>query len=72
MGTALVLAFQVCLLTAPADCREVPPIPLAEGTGLIGCMLAAQPEGAKWVAAHPNYFIARARCIQPERLFAAT
>ena len=62
MAVTLALFFRVCLLADPNSCRELPPLPLAENTSLMGCLLASQMEGAKWVAAHPNHFVAKARC----------
>ena len=72
MAPSLVLAFQMCLTADPSVCTELAPVPLKEELGIIGCALAAQQEGAKWVSAHPNYFVKRARCIAPSKLLAAT
>ena len=57
-----ILVMRVCLIADPAQCRDLPSLPLSEGTTLIGCALAVQIEGAKWQMAHPNWFVARSRC----------
>jgi hypothetical protein len=38
------------------------PLMLQENTSLIGCLMASQIEGAKWVEHNPNYYIQRATC----------
>ena len=43
-----------------AACRELPPIPLQPITTMMGCLMASQVEGAKWVTEHPNHYIQRA------------
>jgi len=58
----LQLIFSVCSIVEGAGCRELPPVPLRENTTLMECAIASQIEGARWVAAHPNYYITRARC----------
>ena len=58
----LVLAMRVCLIADPAQCHDLPPLPLSGGTTMIGCALAVQIEGVKWQMAHPNWFVARSRC----------
>lgn len=65
----LQLIFSVCSIVEGATCQELPPIPLREGTSLMGCAIASQIEGAKWVAAHPNHYIQKATC-QPAGRFA--
>ena len=65
----LLLIFSVCSIVEGATCTELPPIPLQEGTSLMGCVMASQIEGAKWVVAHPNHYIGRATC-QPAGRFA--
>lgn len=58
----LQLVFSVCSIIEGATCRELPPIPLQQGTTIMGCAMASQIEGAKWVTAHPNHYIYRATC----------
>lgn len=58
----LQLVFSVCSIIEGATCRELPPIPLEPGTSIMGCVMASQIEGAKWVVAHPNHYITRATC----------
>ena len=65
----LQLIFSVCSIVEGATCTELPPIPLQQGTSLMGCAIASQVEGAKWAAAHPNHYIQKATC-QPAGHFA--
>lgn len=65
----LELVFTVCSVVQGAECRELNPIPLREETHMIACLMASQIEGAKWVEAHPNFYIARSTC-QPAKTFA--
>jgi hypothetical protein len=39
----------------------------AEYTRLIGCTIAAQVEGAKWVGDHPTFYVSRATCAPSGR-----
>jgi hypothetical protein len=57
-----VLTFTVCSIVQGAACRDLPPMPLNANVGPMGCMIASQIEGAKWVVEHPNFYIHRARC----------
>jgi hypothetical protein len=65
----LELVFTVCSMVQGANCHELQPIRLEENTMMIGCMMASQFEGAKWVETHPNYYLIRATC-QPAGRFA--
>jgi hypothetical protein len=65
----LQLVFSVCSILEGATCNVLPPIPLQQGTTLIGCAVASQIEGAKWIAAHPNHYIQKATC-EPAGRFA--
>jgi hypothetical protein len=65
----LQLVFSVCSIVEGASCRDLPPMPLNEGTTMVGCLMASQVEGAKWVLAHPNQYIRRITC-QPAGRFA--
>jgi hypothetical protein len=67
--TVLQLVFSVCSIVEGASCHELPPMPLQENTTLIACAMASQIEGAKWVAAHPNQYVQKARC-EPAGRFA--
>jgi hypothetical protein len=64
----LQLVFSVCSIVEGA-CHELAPIPLKEDTTMVGCLMASQVEGAKWVASHPNQYISRITC-QPAGRFA--
>jgi hypothetical protein len=65
----LQLVFSVCSIVEGAACHELAPIPLKEDTTMVGCLMASQVEGAKWVASHPNQYISRITC-QPAGRFA--
>ncbi len=69
MSGILQLVFSVCSLVEGATCHELPPIPLQEGTSIIGCVIASQIEGAKWALAHPNQYVTKATC-EPAGRFA--
>jgi hypothetical protein len=56
------LILSVCSIVEGAACRELPPIPLQPSTTMMGCLMASQVEGAKWVTEHPNHYIQRATC----------
>ena len=57
----LELVLTVCSLVQGASCHRLR-IPLRENTQLMGCVIAAQVEGAKWMSSHPNYYVSRATC----------
>lgn len=63
------VVFTVCSIVVGAACRELEPVRLEEHVGLMGCAIATQVEGAKWVESHPNHYIARSTC-QPTRMIA--
>lgn len=63
----LELVFTVCTIVQGANCRLEPPLPLEENTTLVGCLMASQVEGAKWVERNPNYYIHRVVC-RPARI----
>jgi len=65
----LQLVFRVCSIVEGGSCHELPPLPLNEGTTMIGCLMPSQVEGAKWAAAHPNQYIRRITC-EPAGRFA--
>jgi hypothetical protein len=58
----IALILSVCSIVEGAACRELPPIPLQPNTTVMGCLLASQIEGAKWIEEHPNFYIRRATC----------
>ncbi len=64
-----VLIFTVCSIVHGANCQELSPLPLDANMPMIGCAIASQVEGAKWVSGHPNFYIRRATC-QPAGRFA--
>jgi hypothetical protein len=65
----LELVITVCSIVQGANCHSLQPVRLEENTMMIGCMMASQFEGAKWVEEHPNFYITRATC-QPAGRFA--
>ena len=65
----LELVFTVCTVVQGANCHQLAPITLQENTTMVGCMIASQVEGARWVSSHPNFYIQRATC-QPAKTFA--
>ncbi len=54
------LLFVACLSSDPAECQERSLL-FTDVTPLT-CVTGAQPELAKWVAAHPNYDVRRWTC----------
>lgn len=66
-SAVIALVLSVCSIVEGAACRELPPIPLQPNAGIIGCLIASQIEGAKWVSEHPNFYVHRAKCTQPRR-----
>ena len=56
----LELVLTVCSLVG-SDCRAEP-VSLQANTSMLGCMMASQFEGAKFVQQNPNYYIKRAVC----------
>jgi hypothetical protein len=69
LSVMLELVFTVCSIVQGANCHALQPLRLEENTMMIGCMMASQFEGARWVGTHPNYYITRATC-QPAGQFA--
>ena len=65
------LILTVCSVVVGASCREATPIQLEEHVGLMGCVMASQIEGAKWVEAHPNFYVSKYTC-QPAKTYAHT
>ena len=59
-ATLYELIFTVCSIVHGAHCSDLSPVPLEANTPLIGCAIASQVEGAKWVFSHPN-----SMCIRP-------
>ncbi|QBX33849.1 hypothetical protein E4L95_03560 [Paracoccus liaowanqingii] len=55
------LLFVVCLSSEPASCRDRSMI-FTEDIGLMGCMMGAQSQLAKWVETRPQERIVSWRC----------
>jgi hypothetical protein len=59
----IALILTVCLVAAPADCRDEPsPYPLESP---IGCQVLAQRYAAEWVDEHPGWELRGWRCQLP-------
>lgn len=54
------LLFVTCLSTSPADCQEHSL--LYTDMTPMSCMMAAQPELAKWAESHPQWTISGWKC----------
>ncbi len=67
----IALIISVCSIVEGAACRELPPIPLQPNTTMVGCLMASQIEGAKWIEDHPNFYIRKVNC-QPQGKVAQT
>ena len=67
----IALILSVCSIVEGAGCRELPPIPLQPNTTMVGCLMASQIEGAKWIVDHPNFYIRKVTC-QPQGKVAQT
>lgn len=55
------LAFIVCLSVTPDHCEERRISYLPE-TGLMACMMQAQPQLAEWLETHPGLTVTRWSC----------
>jgi hypothetical protein len=67
----LALILSVCSIVEGAACHELPPIPLQPEATMVGCLMASQVEGAKWIQDHPNFYIRKVTC-QPHGKVAQT
>jgi hypothetical protein len=56
------LVMAVCMIDQPSRCKEVTLNFEADNATPVQCNLFGQPEMAKWIAAHPNWRIAKWRC----------
>lgn len=56
----LELILTVCTIVQGANCRTEPL--MQSQTGMVGCLIASQIEGAKWVQQNPNYYIQKMTC----------
>lgn len=63
----LELVLTVCSLVQGAACRDLNAIPLGQAS-MMTCVFASQVEGAKWIDAHPNFYIGRATCQPANRV----
>ncbi len=51
----IALMLSVCSIVEGAACRELQPIPLQPNTTMMGCLMASQIEGAKWIMEHSQF-----------------
>lgn len=65
MLVQLVLVY--CLAAEPARCVEQRTLPAEPEAGLAACLVAAQPEAARWLSTHPDYVLSRYRCEMGQR-----
>lgn len=59
------LAFVTCLLALPSRCEDHSLL-FEERNGMFGCMIASQPELARWVADHPGQQVVSWKCQNPQ------
>lgn len=55
------LIFIACLAASPDRCQEHS-VSLLPEIGIMGCMVTAQPELARWAEQHPSHRVVRWRC----------
>jgi hypothetical protein len=55
------LIFVACLAASPDRCEERS-VALLPQSGVMGCMVAAQPQLAQWIEQHPDHRVIRWRC----------
>jgi hypothetical protein len=56
----------VCFVANPTACEDKHLVFSWQGS-LRQCMMSAQPEIAKWIGDHPDYFTVRWHCEFPEK-----
>lgn len=59
----MTLIFLVCLISSPGTCREERFSFAFEAANDLGCMMVAQPKMAEWTNTHPEWRVARWKCI---------
>jgi hypothetical protein len=59
--TMIELLFITCLAASPNHCEERA-VALLPYTGLVGCMMTAQPQLALWSERHPGHRVVRWSC----------
>jgi hypothetical protein len=60
------IVVMVCFVAQPTACSDKHLIFSWPGS-LHQCMMSAQPEIAKWIGEHPDYFTVRWRCEYPDK-----
>lgn len=59
----MLILLSVCLLAAPATCKEERVDWSFESASYIGCVVHGQGVLAQWQAAHPLWQVTRWRCV---------
>jgi hypothetical protein len=65
--TDMTLIFFVCLMTSPNICHEERLSFSLEPVSGFGCMMGAPPKLAEWTNTHPQWRVARWKCIPQSR-----
>jgi hypothetical protein len=63
----MTLIFFVCLLSSPDNCHEERLNFSFESDNGFGCMMGAPPKLAEWTNTHPQWRIARWKCVPKGR-----
>lgn len=66
----LYIVVTACLLSNPSDCAERH-IPVYADVSLMGCMMGAQGEIARWRELHADLRVARWRCQTDAEILAS-
>jgi hypothetical protein len=61
------LLLSICLLTAPADCRDENLVVSMEPVTPMQCMTTAQQTIAQWNESHPKWRVVRWKCAPRDR-----
>lgn len=62
------IVVSVCLMSAPARCKDVTLSFEADNVTPFQCMMYGQPEIAKWTEEHPNWSVQRWSCGQARQI----
>lgn len=59
----MTLVFLVCLISSPDTCQEERFSLAFEAASDLGCIMGAQPKMAEWTNTHPEWRVARWKCV---------
>jgi hypothetical protein len=62
---SVILILSVCLVDDTEVCKDVN-LAFMEDVSPMQCVMAAQPEIAKWIEAHPKWVQKKWKCARPE------